>query len=96
MAAGVEALRPGTEVATTVPSDLEKEVARFDPQVIISSRPCATDTGDEVTWIELPTDPSRPTVVSFDGHSSEQNNPTLDALLKVVDDAVRNPKSEAG
>jgi hypothetical protein len=92
LAAGVQALRPGTRVSTTVPSGLEKEMARFDPEVIISSRPSAADTGDGIAWIELPTDPSQPTVVSFGGRSLEQSNPTLDALLKTVDDVGRGPK----
>lgn len=92
LAAGVQALRPGARVATTVLSGLEKEMARFDPQVIISSRPDAAGTGDRVTWIELPTDPSRPTVVSFGGRSFEQSNPTLDALLDIVDEAGQRPR----
>lgn len=92
LAAGFQALRPGTRVSTTVPSGLEEEMVRFDPQVIISNRPGSADTGDSVTWIELPTDPSRPTVVSFGGRSFEQSNPTLDALLEIVDEAERRPR----
>lgn len=96
LAAGVQALRPGAQVSTTVLSDLEDEMARFDPQVIISSRSVDAGTGDWGTWIELPTDPSRPTVVSVGGRSFEQSNPTLDALLKIVDEAGQSPKSEMG
>ena len=69
-------------------------MARFDPEVVISSRLGDADTGDCITWIELPTDPSRPTVVSFGGRSFEESNPTLDTLLTMVDEAGRSPKRD--
>ncbi|QIN84388.1 hypothetical protein GBA63_18375 [Rubrobacter tropicus] len=92
LAAGVQALRPGARVSTTVPSSLDDEMARFDPQVVISSIPGTTRPGSVITWIELPTDPSRPTVVSFGGRSFERTNPTLDALLQIVDEAEEKCK----
>lgn len=89
LAAGVQALRPGSRVSTTVPSDLENEIVHFDPQVIISSKAAIPGAGDAVTWIELPTDPSRMTIMSIGGRRFERSNPTLSTLLEMVDDAKK-------
>ena len=95
LAAGVQSMRPGARVATTVPASLEEEVARFDPQVIICSSPGVEDAGNATTWIELSTDPSRPTVVRLGKRRFEQTNPTFDALLAIVDEAGRLAEAEA-
>lgn len=95
LAAGVQSMRPGAQVATTVPASLEEEVARFDPQVIICSSPGVEDAGNATTWIELSTDPSRPTMVRLGKRRFEQTNPTFDALLAIVDEAGRLAEAEA-
>lgn len=80
-------MRPGTQVATTLPALLEVKVARFDPQVIICSGSSAADPGNAATtWIELSTDPSIPTLVRLGGRRFEQSNPTLDVLPAIVDE----------
>ncbi len=38
IAAGIQLLRPQVEVATTGLDELEQEVARLDPQVVVCSR----------------------------------------------------------
>lgn len=95
LAAGVQSMRPGAQVTTTVPASLEEEMARFDPQVIICSNPGIEDAGNATTWIELSTDPSRPTVVRLGERRFEQSNPTFDALLAIVDEAGRLAEAEA-
>lgn len=100
LAAGVQSMRPDAQVATTVPASLEDEVARFDPQVIICSNQGVADAGDAITWIEVSTDPSRPTVVRLGERRFEQSNQTFDALLAIVDEAGRlaavNKRDESG
>lgn len=88
LAAGVKALRPAVQVETALPSDVEEEMARFDPQVIISSVE-ATDPNDAVAWITLSTDPSQPTKTHIGGRHIVQSNPTLFELLEVLDEAIR-------
>lgn len=94
LAAGVQALRPGFQVITTVPSSIEAKRASFDPQVIVSSRSGAENEGDGITWIELSTDPSRPTVVRIGSRGFEQTDPTFDALLAIVDEAGRQTEAK--
>jgi hypothetical protein len=87
IAAGIRLLRPHIEVATSGLDALEEEIARFNPHVVICSLPATVSTGDRVAWVELSLDPDRPTVVRIGGRYSERNNPDLEALLKVVDEA---------
>jgi len=96
LAAGVKSMRPGAQVATTLPFLLEAEVARFDPQVIICSGSGAADSGNATTWIGLSTDFSRPSVVRFGGRHFEQSNPTVDVLLAIVDETGRLAEANKG
>lgn len=96
LAAGVQALRPGVRVATTVPSGLPEEMARFDPQVVICSDPHATDSKPTTTWVKISTDPSQPTLVRLGDRDFERRNPDFDALLEVVDEAGRLATGEEG
>jgi len=97
LAAGVKSMRPGAQVATTLPALIEEEVARFDPQVIICSGSSgAADSGNATTWIRLSTDPSLPTVVRLGGRRFEQSNPNLDALLAIVDETGRLAEAKKG
>ena len=95
LAAGIQAMRHGAEVVTTVTSSLKEEVARFDPQVIICDGPSILSVGDAATWVKLSLDPSRPTVVHLGGHRFEQSNPTFDALLAIIDEAGGLESEEA-
>ncbi len=96
LAAGFRILRPDVKVATTVPSDVEAERGRFDPQVVICSRAGAADTRDPTTWVDLSLDPSQPTVVRLGGRRFEHSNPTFDALLEIVDEAGRQAEAKKG
>lgn len=93
LAAGIEALRPSVEVATAPLCALDEEISRFDPQVIVCSRPCAADPGDGRAWVELSLDPTRPSKVRRDGGCLELENPTLESLLKVVDEVERHARA---
>jgi hypothetical protein len=88
IAAGIETLRPGTEVAAIGLDHLEGELARLDPQVVVCSRPGgATETEGRFAWVELSLDPRRPTKIILGGRRSESTNPTLETLLAVIDGA---------
>ena len=68
--------------------ELEGELARLDPQVVICSRPEPAGAGArQEAWVELPLEPIRPMQVRRGGRRSEAADPTLEALLAVVDEA---------
>ena len=86
IAAGIQILRPHTEVATAELGVLEEKVRLFDPHLVICSLPATAGNGDIVCWVELSLEnPTQPSVVCIDGRYSEHNNPTLEELLRVLD-----------
>jgi hypothetical protein len=88
IAAGIGALRPGVEVASVGLEGLEGELARLDPRVVICSGPEPAGAGTRrEAWVELPLEPIRPMKVRRGGRRSEAADPTLEALLAVVDEA---------
>jgi hypothetical protein len=89
IAVGIHALRPHTEVTSVGLAEFEVELARLDPDVVISSAVARAGFGKRLAWVELSLEPARPSMVSVGGRYSEQINPGLDALLEVVDEAER-------
>jgi hypothetical protein len=87
IAAAIQILRPQAEVVETAGLEaLREEIERFDPQLVICSRPNTVDPGGRPAWVELPMDPLRPTRVCVGGRYSERTTPTLDMLLGVIDE----------
>lgn len=96
LAASVKSMRPGAQVATTLPAPIEEEAVRFDPQVIICGSSSAADPGNVTTWIGLSAYPSLPTVVRLGECRFEQIDLTLDALLAIVDETGRLAEAKKG
>lgn len=95
LAAGIEALRPCTEVATVRVEKFDEELSRFDPSVVICCEPMSEDRSGRTAWIELSPDPIRPTRMHFDGHEWEQVNPTLEDLLAIIDRVERLAQAQS-
>jgi hypothetical protein len=89
IAAAIRILRPRTEVQTTTPDALGEEVERFDPELVICSRPNTVDPGGRIAWVELSLETTRPSKICVGGHHSEPTNPTLEALLEVIDEVEK-------
>jgi hypothetical protein len=88
VAAAVRVLRPSAEVESTTIEALEEELERFDPQLVICGGHKEVESGSRLAWIELPVDPTLPTKVSVGGCYLERTNPTVEALLEVIDEVV--------
>ena len=86
IAAALRVLRPGTEVKSTSLEELEGELERFDPQVVISSGHKEVELGIRLAWIELSVDPTMPTKISVGGRHYERTNPTMEELLEVIEE----------
>ncbi len=87
IAAGIRILRPRADVATSTPGELEGEIARFDPRVVVCVAPAPADPGDVPAWVELGLGPGRPARVRVGARRRELRAPTLGDLLRVVDEA---------
>jgi hypothetical protein len=88
IAAALRVLRPETEVKSTTLEELEGELERFDPQVVICSGHKEVESGTRLIWIELSVDPLMPTKISVGGRHFEQTNPTVEELLEIIDEVA--------
>jgi hypothetical protein len=86
IAAALRVLRPETEVKSTILEELEGELERFDPQVVICSGHKEIEPGIRLAWIELSMDPTMPNKISVGGRHYERTNPTMEELLKVIEE----------
>ncbi|MDP8950903.1 MAG: hypothetical protein M3N18_01475 [Actinomycetota bacterium] len=89
MASAVQRYRPRFEVAVAGLGALGEEVACFDPHLVICSRPNTVDPGGRPAWFELPPDPERLAEICLDGRRSESANPSLEELLRTLDETER-------
>lgn len=96
IASAIRILRPHAEVSTVGLDTLAEEVARLVPYVVICTEPAAADQGDVPAWVQLSLDPTRPTSIRLFGDYSEKTNPTLEALLTVIDEARQLLHVDAG
>jgi len=77
-------------VAVTDAEELEAEVGRFDPQLIITSLPVPENLVDEqLARIELSPDTAQPSRFRVGERHWESTNPTLSEILSVVDETKR-------
>jgi hypothetical protein len=86
IASALRVLRPETEVKSTTLEELEGELERFDPQVVICSGHKEVEPGTRLIWIELSVDPLMPTKISVGGRHFERTNPTVEELLEVIEE----------
>ena len=85
IAVGIRILRPRAETKSVELKALEEEINRFEPQVVIYSGPKAVDSDGSPAWIELSVDPTASTKITVGECCFERTNPTLEELLKLVD-----------
>jgi hypothetical protein len=76
IAAGIRVLRPHVEVTTTDVDNLETEVTRLNPRVIISTQDRPASLCSRVTWVQVPLE------------SGSRSEVTLDTLLDAIDGAA--------
>jgi hypothetical protein len=89
-------LRPHVEVLVAELGALEAKVAHLGPHLVICSRPKnAVGAGDTPAWLKLPTGRDRSAELWLGGEYSEMDDPGLDGLLRIVDEAERLVRTKA-
>ena len=85
--------RPGLDVRSSVLKELGRDLVRFDPHVVICSRPPkSTHPSTRGAWVHIPTDDGledgeRLTRIYLDGeHWKSTDGPQLSELLEVIDE----------
>jgi hypothetical protein len=89
MAAAIREFRPDIEVVAVTggPEDLDAEVERLAPQMIICSPPVPENPADDqLALIELSPDSAKPTNFRVGERHWQSMNPTLGEILSVVDE----------
>jgi hypothetical protein len=92
IARAIRELRQGLEVRSIVIEELEQELVRFDPHVVVCSRP--NDTHPSTTrgaWVHIPSDDGleddeRLARICLDGEHWRTDGPPLKELLEVLDE----------
>ena len=88
IAEAIRTFRSHIEVALTNTEELEAEVERFDPQLVICSSPIPTNPVDPklIASMELSPDPDQPSSFRVGDRHWESTNPALGETLSVVDE----------
>jgi hypothetical protein len=90
MVGAVRASRPDLEeVSLAHLRDLEAEVERFDPHLVVSSRANTLDPGARAAWVLLSDDPDDPSEVCIDGRHRRLENPGLEQILEIIDETEK-------
>ncbi len=96
IAAGVRLLRPRVEVSTAGPAELDAELERFGPHVVVCGVPGRLDPGHTPAWVERSPEVGRPARVRVGDRRREAPGLMLEGLLGVVDEAEALVRAQAG
>jgi hypothetical protein len=91
IADAIRMFRSNLEVALTTTDQLEAEVERFNPQLVIcsSSIPSNPVAPQIMAWIELSPEPDQQSRFQVGEHSWESTNPSLGEILPALDETNR-------
>jgi hypothetical protein len=90
IAAAIRTFHSNVEVVSAESEELESEMERFDPQLIITSPPILDNPVDDVlARLELSPDPQQPSRFRIGERRWERTNPTLGEILPVVDETKK-------
>ena len=91
IARAIRELRPGLGVRSIVLEELERELVRFDPHVVVCSRANGTHPSTRGAWVQIPSDDcleddERLARICLDGEHWRTDGPPLSELLEVLDE----------
>ncbi len=90
LAGAIRAFRSEVEVVVVDSEELEAEVERSDPQLVILNYPAPNNpVDDQPSRIELSADPDQPSRFRVGERSWESTNPTLGEILPVIEETKR-------
>jgi hypothetical protein len=91
IARAIRELRKGLDVRSIVLEELERELVRFDPHVVVCSRTNGTHPSTRGAWVHIPSDDGleddeRLARICLDGEHWRTDGPPLSELLEVLDE----------
>jgi hypothetical protein len=92
IARAIADLPPALEVRSAALGELQRELVRFDPHVVLCNQPNGEHPGGRGAWVYLPTDDEarddeRLAQVCLDGEQKRTDGPPLAELLDIIDQA---------
>lgn len=75
------------EVEAVRMRELEAAIERIDPHMVLCEQPNPAPPDGRGAWIKLSYEPGDPSEVCLDGQRWELDNPGLDQLLTIIDEA---------
>ncbi|WP_273842533.1 hypothetical protein [Rubrobacter calidifluminis] len=94
IAGAIEILRPEVELASGDLARLDEMVREMSPDLVIYSCSGGRSPPGAPSWIGLPLDPLLPAEVCVLGERSERPNPTLDLILRTIDEVRSRTEGE--
>jgi hypothetical protein len=82
-------LRPETCVVIVLPEELDREVLRLHPHMVLCSELTATVREQALTWIVLYPDLKPLVMISVDGDEAHPTDLTVHGLVEIVDRTAR-------
>ena len=87
----IRELRPTLTLRSASLDQLEYELGRFDPHVVVCSQPNGTHPAGSGAWVHIPTDDGmgdeeRLAEICLDGERWRTDGPPLSELLAVIDE----------
>lgn len=86
MVGAIRGLRPQVEAALVQVRELEAEVGRLDPHLVICNRPNTIDPGGRAAWVRLSDEPDEPSEFCLAGRRWGSENPDLEEVLAIIDE----------
>jgi hypothetical protein len=94
MAAAVQMLRPATEVTVGDPHDLDAEIDRLQPQLVVCNGLTDSVRHRALAWVVLYPDGQSLVTCNIAGREHHSAGIDLSGLLWVVDEVTRHSRTE--
>jgi hypothetical protein len=78
--------RPHLEIKIARTSELEAEIERFAPHMVLCERRNLAQPGGAGAWVKNSYEPGEPSEVCIDGRRWKLDNPTMNELLAIIDE----------
>ena len=89
MVGAIRGHRPHLQAEIVQARGLEAQVGRFDPHLVICTRPNTVDPGGRVAWVRLSDDPDEPSEFCLGGQRWEAENPGVEEVLEIIGETER-------
>jgi hypothetical protein len=84
MVGAIRGLRPQTEAALAQVRELEAEVGRLDPHLVICNRPNSIDPGGRAAWVRFSDEPDEPSEFCLAGRRWGSEKAIIDEMESLL------------